>query len=861
MQMKKHPKLARKLKLLYQLKARPEITNNQQLANVLGLSRQSVSKWGTGSRTRSGDAIPDAHFFRIGRLFGIDSYLFTLEFEEFEKEIRMTLDRRNRRRLRRPRQVLSNNLPVTSGKQFGRESELDTLSEAWNYCAANVVQLTGISGIGKSALVNEWLSRMNSENYRGAESVFAWSFDGNQDKSSGFTSSAAFFDCALTLLGDASATRDDPENQVIRLLQLIRKERTLLVLDGVQNLQYAYGPSFGQFRDSALALLLRELAKTNSGLCILTSRLKNADLESIGAPRAVAMELQGLDDAAAKNLLLCYEVHGEPHQFAHALRQHEGLPRSLRLLGKHLDMVSDGNLANYMELAPLLEECGESERAAHQAQDYLARLPLEGQRKFFYLLSLYKRSASLREILGTCRYRRIQGLSREILSLTQMELRYGIFAMEKAGIVRVQRRRQGMILELAPFAGEAIALDLKRELPALWVAGNRMLFDRMREKKMRSRLSARDRDMLYRTVICGVRGESWDDAFELYFRRIRKGQFFLSNSGCRYLDQACLREFFSDPWSRVNPGVSSEESKYDLQFCAAVNLANFGDIDQATELSRSCLKWYLNRKHWAQAVSAAGLLLAMLLVAGRLPDATRWAKRFRRRLARDCDPLVAVSGDMLSASVLFLRGKVEKASKLLRRADKVLAAAEPGAEVNIPLANYYFSRYLLETGAMRNVPEKSHVDFSARESGCWQISGDTALSGNRDFSILGMILQQQGDRVNAKRSLDQQVEILRYAGEWLCLAASLNCRARFLMETGDYRAAKADLDEALGIARRMGAVAIEWESLLNLAGLCSRKSHIRLGRQYLKSAQEMAGMEDYRFREQEIRELERALVA
>ena len=803
--MNKHPKLAKKLKLLYQLKARPDITSNQQLADLLRVSRQSVSKWGTGSGAQSGNAIPDAHFFRIGQLFGIDSYLFTLEYEEFEKEVRMTLDRRNRARLRRPRRVFHNSLPVTSGKLLGREIELAALNEAWNLCAANVVQLTGVAGSGKSSLINEWLAGMDIDNYRGAETVFTWSFHPGYGSRSTAASSELFFTRALSVLGDTKAPHDDPENQVMRLVQEIRQGRTLLVLDGIQDLQYCYGPGFGQFANPAFALLVRELAKENPGLCIISTRLENADLEAIGAPRVVSLGLKGLDEHASRKLLSFCEVRGESNQLAHAVRQHEGLPLTLRLLGKHLNLACDGNLAHYMEIGPLVEESGECEHTAQLARDYLDRLPLEGQRRFFYLLSLFGRPVRLREILKLCRYRRVDGLTREILSLTHMELRYGIFSMEKAGIVRVTSQRQGMILELTHFAREAMALDLKLSFPAQWRAGNRLVFDRMRERKKGSRPGAPDREALYHAVVNGVRSGSWDEAFDLYFHRLRNARFFPCQPGLRYLDQACLRTFFADPWSRLNAGLSSEESRVELQLCAAVNLAGLGDIDQATVLARRCLKWFLTRRHWTNAISAACLLSGMFLAAGRLPKASRWAKKVRKRLAHGEDPLALASGDLLAANLLFLRGKPEKAGKLFRQVDRLIAAANSKSEIDIPLMNYYFCRYLLETGVVWESLQRAMPRIAAGDPEAWRISVDAELQHGRELAIFSLVLQRQGDQANEKRSLDKQVEILRSSGEWLCLAAGLNRRARFFIETGDFRTAQGDLDEALGIARRIGA--------------------------------------------------------
>lgn len=301
MRMNKHPKLAKKFKLLYQLKASPAITSNQKLADLLGVSRQSVSKWGRGSGTQSGDAIPDAHFFRIGQLFGIDSYLFTLEYEEFEREVRKIMERRNRARLRRPRRIFHNDLPVTSENLQGRDVELASLNEAWDQCAANVVQITGVAGVGKSSLINEWLAGMDSHNYRGAETVLAWSFHHGFGSHSTAAPFELFLTCALSLLGDVNAVRDNPEVQAISLAREIRQCRTLLVLDGIQNQQYRGGPRFGQFANPVFSMLVLELARENPGLCVLGSRLKNADFDTIGPPRAISLELMGQPGMAAKS--------------------------------------------------------------------------------------------------------------------------------------------------------------------------------------------------------------------------------------------------------------------------------------------------------------------------------------------------------------------------------------------------------------------------------------------------------------------------------------------------------------------------------------------------------------------------------
>jgi hypothetical protein len=68
-------------------------------------------------------------------------------------------------------------LPETGYERLvGRDAELKRLDEAWSDVRTNILSLVAEGGAGKSALVNEWLRRMQAENYRGAEAVLGWSF-------------------------------------------------------------------------------------------------------------------------------------------------------------------------------------------------------------------------------------------------------------------------------------------------------------------------------------------------------------------------------------------------------------------------------------------------------------------------------------------------------------------------------------------------------------------------------------------------------------------------------------------------------------------------------------------------------------
>ena len=100
-----------------------------------------------------------------------------------------------------PAYVHITGLPETAYERLvGRDDELKRLDDAWADSKTNILSLVAEGGAGKSALVNEWLKRLQADNYRGAEAVLGWSFysQGTKERA---TSADAFLDWALDKLG------------------------------------------------------------------------------------------------------------------------------------------------------------------------------------------------------------------------------------------------------------------------------------------------------------------------------------------------------------------------------------------------------------------------------------------------------------------------------------------------------------------------------------------------------------------------------------------------------------------------------------------------------------------------------------
>src|SRR4029077_592737 len=98
-----------------------------------------------------------------------------------------------------------------------------------------------------SALVNEWLKRMQADNYRGAQAVLGWSFysQGTKERA---TSADAFLNWAMEKLGIALKTTSAVAKGDA-IAEALMQRRVLLVLDGVEPLQHGPDGQLGQLKD------------------------------------------------------------------------------------------------------------------------------------------------------------------------------------------------------------------------------------------------------------------------------------------------------------------------------------------------------------------------------------------------------------------------------------------------------------------------------------------------------------------------------------------------------------------------------------------------------------------------------------
>jgi hypothetical protein len=241
------------------------------------------------------------------------------------------------------------------GQLFGRDEWLDQLDAAWaKHGKLHVYSLIAWGGVGKTSIVARWVAeRMVARGWEGVDRYFDWSFYDQGTKEQSQASADFFIAAALEFFGDPDPQQGSPWDRGERLARLVAKQRTLLILDGVEPLQYPpTSPQAGEFKDQALEALLQGLAIDNRGLCVVTSREPLAMLK-LFVPIGTAGEqrVNQLQRDAALALLRHLQIVGTDAELEQAWRAAGGHALTLSLLGRFIaEAYTDRDIRHYEQV-------------------------------------------------------------------------------------------------------------------------------------------------------------------------------------------------------------------------------------------------------------------------------------------------------------------------------------------------------------------------------------------------------------------------------------------------------------------------------------------------------------------------------
>ena len=251
---------------------------------------------------------------------------------------------------------ISRILKYAPAELIGREAETQIIDDAWAKVQSDekgrprVLTFVALGGEGKTSLVAHWAAALCAQDWPGCDAAFAWSFysQGTRDQSA--ASSDIFLKEALTFFGDDedeafAASNAGAFEKGQRLARVVGEGKNLLILDGLEPLQYApTSPTRGELKDQGLVALLKGLAQYNRGLCVVTTRYSLPDLKAFWKTTAPEVALHRLSRDAGVELLKTLGVRGTAREFETLVEDVKGHALALTLLGGFLHRAFGGDI-------------------------------------------------------------------------------------------------------------------------------------------------------------------------------------------------------------------------------------------------------------------------------------------------------------------------------------------------------------------------------------------------------------------------------------------------------------------------------------------------------------------------------------
>jgi tetratricopeptide (TPR) repeat protein len=699
---------------------------------------------------------------------------------------------------------------------FGRKKELQTLDEAWHSYDTGAVIFEGEGGIGKSTLVEAWLQRMGESSFEGARRVYGWSFY-SQGTGLRSTSADLFLSACLEWLGEKPTDLRSSWEKGNQLLGRLRKETTLLILDGLEPLQSTLSYERGQITDPGLARLVSELARDNPGLLVITTRERIHGLERFAGVHHERLERMSLVDGAS--YLAERGISAADADLRQVSMEFGNHALALRLLAGFLNDAYGGSVAGARTIAkpPSPEEQPAQRVMAAFAETFGAGAELS----LLGILGLFERPCEEAAVRTLCEGPVISGLTDRLPPLHGAGWTSLLQRLRAAGLVAPQSRQSPGFLDAHPLVREYFGQHLLKVSPDAWRQANHRLFQYYSLATPRPAERVGDLAPLYDSMAFGIlAGQPQAALDDVYWERLlrRNDQFSWSRLGAAGLDLAALANLFDRQWSQLIDGIVERDAGFVLGQ-AGLYLGLLGRLREALEPLQLGLARDIAQGNLANASVTAGNIAATLLIRGDLRDSLSSALQCVQLAdaARDLNEQI-ISRTHAGHAHHYL-GQLSDAYRLFEEAEDL--HRQTGSAIPFLSAGQgrEYAELLLDAGQGSEVKMRAKLALDR-----------TAPKEPSDLLAYGAAIFHQvraegdGDLDQALGFLDRAVDLLRESGQLDQLSIGLLTRAEVRRYRGDQEGASEDLEESLQIAELSGMRLFEAEGLL-----CSTRLHLDRG--------------------------------
>ena len=625
---------------------------------------------------------------------------------------------------------------------IGREDETKLLSDARQKTLRlekgrpHVLTLVALGGEGKTSLVAKWAAELAAQDWPGCEAAFAWSFYSQGTREQVAASSDLFLKEALNFFAEGHAEEKEIKafaasptgafEKGQRLARIVGQRRSLLILDGLEPLQYApTSPTAGQPKDQGIAALLKGLAAASHGLCLATTRYSLPDLRAFWQTTAPEVKLLRLSRAAGVHLLKTLEVRGSErrnipvdnddpdsekvNEYEKLVEDVKGHALTLQIIGGFLSRAFGGDIRQRdrvkFEKADEKIDGGHAFRVMAAYAQWMEDGSDEARRELAILrcLGLFDRPATRDCLEALLQPPAIAGLTEPLVGVAQDDWQFSLDALDRANLLAVNGDSSGALLSLDthPHIREYFSKQLREKNPDAWRAAHRRLYEHLCTKTQEGvQPTLEDLQPLYQAVAHGCQAGLQQGACdEVYRDRILRGTgsdgfYSTKKLGAFGSDLGAVACFFEPPWRRISPSLKEDHQAWLLNE-AAVALGALGRLTEALEPMRAVTEMTAHLEDFKNAAIDASNLSELELTLGEVALAVEDAEQSVTYADRSGDAFQRITKRCTHADALHQAGRRAEAETRFREAEQMQQERHPDYPLLYALRGFQYCDLLL----------------------------------------------------------------------------------------------------------------------------------------------------------------------
>lgn len=743
-----------------------------------------------------------------------------------------------------PQKTQTSKLPTTTNKLFGREDELALLDDAWEDKNKYMLNLVAMGGMGKSALMNRWIETMAEDDYRGAVYVYSWSFYSQGSAEDGETSADIFFNDALVWFGYDGKKLSSVSQKVDVLVALIKSNKTLLILDGLEPLQNPLnGVMGGSMRDGNLLRLIKELSMGMDGLVLLSSRQEIVELNGKSETHITQHPLEALSTEVGIKLFRHYDIIGSEKELVSTVKTYQGHALSLNLLARYLCDYEDKDIKKQDQLTKLTEfpeETPQTRHAFRVMQGYEKKLEGTTDLKMLYMLGLFDRPTS-KGAVDALREAHIAQIFNE--SIHHVVWKATLKRLRKQGLLNQPNPEYPDTLDTHLLIRQYFATRFETNYAEAWKESHLVLYHYYKdlpEKEQPNTLE--EMEPLFAAVMHGCEAGLHQEVFHnIYYKRIdRDGNNYLSNElGATGNKLSVLANFFDHTseflWMIPVRGLS-DDAKNALLSWVGDSLRLLGRLYEASLSIHTVIRFNIEEKNWSSAATNISNVSEVQSLRGLLNHAIiseKSALVARLESIEYLDRIDGISSDKLFRQIAYLAalsdvyhqiGQMSETQKIFEEAEYRQKEFQPDYPKLYSLQGFKYCDFLLSQGMYVEVLERVMETLQLATLKNWVL--DIAL----DKLSFGMAKMQEGlglvvdciDPTGTKYihagSMQSNTEIWKESKNWIdeavegleesrheaYLPRALLARAMHSRFVGSFQETIKDLQEVYDMSTRAG---------------------------------------------------------